>query len=872
MKRLGLSFVLIFLFSPSFADAEITYPYTVDEKSQVIFGDSNEVVVIATTTSGVVATTTYRGLENYTQDYINGFAHFSFTYTHHQCCYASYPPIVYVTNVDPRSTSTPIDRYRRTITELPPNTWFWPTDWYVFDVQFDALGYTVLAKQKGIDEIWSIRADVPNIASTDWVSVANNHLYNHDPSVINSPQSMAFSPLPIKEVLPPILECCSNVLFLPGIEASRLYKIEENSENQLWEPNRNLDAEKLFMNVDGSSVDASIYTKDVINEAYIQTAGPNIYKSFLNILAVLKSENNITDYSAAPYDWRYSPDDVVKRGIKDEEKISYLNETNNPYIIQELNRLASTSQTGKVTIVAHSNGGLVTKALMQKLKNDNNPLLNKIDKIVFVAVPHLGTPSAIPALLNGYNQGITPFLDAYVARGLGQNLPGAYTLLPSDKYFTYIDNPVMQFDASLSSWADKFGDEIHSKELQHNFLIDMFERVESSNADTDSPSYLRESFLNNAELAHEVYDNWTPPDGVEMIDIAGWGIPTTISGVKYVKEKDKIKLYPTWTIDGDGTVVTPSALWANDYASTSRYWVNERLWNVDHPYVFIDPFSIYAKDHKSILDIFELNNFIKNNIILETSITLPTYISTTTPNGNNSNYLIYSLHSPLTLDIYDDAGNHTGVSTTTGQIEEQIPGTYFVKFGEEKYFFAGSDAPLHIVMNGYETGTFTFSIEEKQGDNTISTVTYKDIPTTPTTKVSMSVVGDINTLSPLNVDSDNNGTTDIILNPVIGAVVTYESPLIPVSQIKPPSGGSSRRTIQGIDTTVSTTSPVVSSTSSQTKFIPKQTIPTKATARVIKIKKANTQTAQAISANSKVTSMIGSLWGRAVGWLVSKFK
>jgi pimeloyl-ACP methyl ester carboxylesterase len=38
--------------------------------------------------------------------------------------------------------------------------------------------------------------------------------------------------------------------------------------------------------------------------------------------------------------------------------------TSTPYIIQELRRLAATSKTGKVTIIAHSNGGLLAKALL----------------------------------------------------------------------------------------------------------------------------------------------------------------------------------------------------------------------------------------------------------------------------------------------------------------------------------------------------------------------------------------------------------------------------------------------------------------------------------------------------------------------------
>ena len=51
------------------ASAAILSPYIVDEKSPVGFGDSAQLP-------------NYYGLENYVQDYVNGHAHFSFTYTH----------------------------------------------------------------------------------------------------------------------------------------------------------------------------------------------------------------------------------------------------------------------------------------------------------------------------------------------------------------------------------------------------------------------------------------------------------------------------------------------------------------------------------------------------------------------------------------------------------------------------------------------------------------------------------------------------------------------------------------------------------------------------------------------------------------------
>ena len=57
----------------------------------------------------------------------------------------------------------------------------------------------------------------------------------------------------------------SNVAFLPGIKASRLFnqKIDcfVNCEDQLWEPNWYTDTAELMLNPDGSSENANIYTK-----------------------------------------------------------------------------------------------------------------------------------------------------------------------------------------------------------------------------------------------------------------------------------------------------------------------------------------------------------------------------------------------------------------------------------------------------------------------------------------------------------------------------------------------------------------------------------------------------------------------------------
>jgi len=68
----------------------------------------------------------------------------------------------------------------------------------------------------------------------------------------------------------------NNVLFLPGIEASRLYRPDGNGTNKLWEPDASADVPQLFLDANGSSAKSDIYTKDVVEE--LPVTGNNIYK------------------------------------------------------------------------------------------------------------------------------------------------------------------------------------------------------------------------------------------------------------------------------------------------------------------------------------------------------------------------------------------------------------------------------------------------------------------------------------------------------------------------------------------------------------------------------------------------------------------
>lgn len=587
--------------------------------------------------------------------------------------------------------------------------------------------------------------------------------------------------------------CASNVMFLPGIEGSRLYEdmpcVSGVCETKLWEPSGDTLALRLSHNADGTSANTDIYEKKngIIDNAYIPVKG-NIYKSFIEQMNGLVTAKTIKEWEAIPYDWRLSPEQILTSGAQiAPDKISYLVATSSPYIIQELKRLASSSKTGKVTIIAHSNGGLVTKALIEKLGPEAT---NLVDKIIFVAVPQAGTPLAIGALLHGYGQGLPVALFPYAlsdsaARTLSANMPMTYNLLPSAAYFTQVDTPVVTFtnESFLAPFRSRYGDVIHSRERLHTFLVDPWRLASSTTEGLNYPSVGNEPLLNQAETLHTDLDAWTPPSGITLYEIAGWG-EKTLAGIDYYQgvtiscdqimgviyrctRTPKIDYHPRIVLDGDGTVVTPSALWT---PGANRYWVDLGKYNNQH--TLSAPFG---RQHGDILEVGELRTFLQN-IITNNDANLPQYISTSTPmNPNQDTELHFTLHSPLTLNLYDDQGRHTGVSTTTGELEENIPGSRYMKFGEVQFISAPSSIHTQLIMNGFATGSFTLDAEETNGGTVVASTTFAGIPSAATAVVKMDVPsGGLANMGVLTVDESGNGHSDIILQPKAGNTVLLD--------------------------------------------------------------------------------------------------
>ena len=581
-------------------------------------------------------------------------------------------------------------------------------------------------------------------------------------------------------VVPPscTIDCFSNVLFLPGLEASRLYtQRTDGSEDQLWEPNSNSDVEALYLNSDGISNNSSIYTRDIIKETNspvsLGLAGQNIYKSFFNMMDDLVSSQKIKAWKEYAYDWRQGVQDIVDNGTK------YQNDT--VLLVDTLQSLVDSSKNGKVTIIAHSNGGLIAKALLKKLQDDKiagrNNLIDSVDVLILVAVPEIGTASAVSAILHGYDQriGFGWLMDGVHARELGRNMLGAFGLLPSKEYINKINaSPVTFADTAIPSNAttklvQAFGNALDSYAEYKSFLFGGEGRTDPAINQANLPISLSQSLFSQAENLHDNIDAFTPPANLRVIEVAGWGLDTIASFEYYPICENSSSLNCTFTLDerprftsdGDKTVVVPSAQYMSSMGGAEKYWVDLPTHN--------GQLALGARrnrQHKDILEVDSLNNLIKL-VINKEEIIFDTVLKNTEP-IDTSNRLRLSIHSPVTLDAYDTDGKHTGkicpADSEFCYTEENILNSSYLEFGEGKYINLPEDQMAKVKLQGTDIGTFTYESEKVLPNGTSTISSFVDIPVTTQTQAEITL-NQISGTPQLALDVTGDGVTDFTITP-----------------------------------------------------------------------------------------------------------
>lgn len=550
-----------------------------------------------------------------------------------------------------------------------------------------------------------------------------------------------------------VQECCSSVVFLPGIKATELYE----GSSKRWLPGFfNFDGLRLAMHATGESVN-NITVGDLIQNAYIFY---EIYDEFFNFLDNSKSTDTIVGWKSLSYDWRYDVYDVA-------EQDQQLTDGTLLNLAEEIRTLAAESDTGKVTIIAHSNGGLVGKALIDTL----GPDAVLVDRLVMVGTPQLGTPSAIAAMLHGTEQGLpidaAPFaMSKATARSLSENMPGAYGLLPLAQYFSAVLEPVAHFDnfADTAAFRSAYGDTIDTASELQSFLLGTGDgRSKPATSNTLVPIILNSTLLSKAATTRSALESWTAPNDIEVVQIVGWGLDTP-KAVRYYERCGAVvsgcfmDIKPEITADGDRTVVAGSA--AAMAATADTYYLNLNLFN-----------ALYDTNwsHANLLAASSTQDLLKDILLKETR-SAP-FMRTTKPEAADvSKRLRVSVHSPVSLSVRDTEGRFTGVipnpdpSSDIPVVVEEIPNSYYFEFGEGKYIGFDVGSSYDIVMHGSGEGVFTLEIEESEADVIINSAIYSNVPVSSSTVATLAVQ-DLTNENTIKIDKDGDGTVDMTTAP-----------------------------------------------------------------------------------------------------------
>ncbi len=650
---------VVLLLLPVISRAEITYPYVVDEKSQVLFGDSGLLV------------DDKLGLEAYTQDYVNGYLHITFTYTHHVGNFASYSPNLYVTTIDPRTT--PSSAVRSLTAPYPVGT-FEPTDWYKYDIQFDSGGYQVVVKRASTTtEIVNRHEDISGLTDTDWVSLANLYPMGATPS--ENPYSMSFTPVPLTGSAKPPTPTRNPVIIIPGIMGSYLTK-EDGTE--VW-----MNVLKMAQPGDDSYLDDLLLSSsgqplNNLNAAeLILSAGMQDY--FDGLIETLENNGYVenVDLFVFPYDWRLNIDEVV-------EKFG-----------EKIQAILLESETGsKVDIIAHSMGGLLTKSY---LKSGGT----SIDRFIDLGTPHNGAPKSFKVLYYGDDLNAN-FLFGLIGLNsnrikiISQNMPSIHQLLPSEEYVNSYGSYVYDLDDMDSNGVRGSLNYDETKEFMKN-------------------SGRNSLLIDSADSFHSNLDGLDPRDyGVETYNIVSCGVPTLGKIFVLNKELSGGAEYNIAYTNGDGTVPLKSA---EAMSADTTYYVE----NAVHATM---PSTSGVKELVAAILSSDTEFDLSDHPNLRTSSA-----GCNIPNGR-----IVSFHSPVDLHIYDEEGNHVGPNSS-GDIEYDIPGVTYDVIDGNKFAFLPDGEVYTVEGSATAAGTFNTRIETIVDEEVVGTTYYHQVPLTSTTQV-----------------------------------------------------------------------------------------------------------------------------------------
>ncbi len=452
----------------------------------------------------------------------------------------------------------------------------------------------------------------------------------------------------------------SNIVFIPGIKGSQLYE----GEHKRWYPSTASDLDALVLN-----------NPLTPGEPIRQVAIPKLLKKVTVYKGILDefSERNLKVFT---YDWRQSV-------------LSHL---------ADLDALLDTID-GRITLIAHSMGGLLLKAYLLQGASDDNKA--KIDKVITIGTPWHGSPFAYRVLRygetiyaedDGIGAGLSLDRDR-VAKLLGETYPSVYELMPSETYYNMEGGKfAIREDNTPASWQEIMSSLSHSQ------------------------------FQNYTQYALPLQELMQQPLDVPHFALIGYGFATLQSiGLTGSERKKGMKQQSTF-FNGDFTVPLISARTPN----ANEFFVRGQ--------------------HSELCSMEETLNWIKW-VLNGGHGQLPAGITTTVPDAQRFSSKIFArIMCPVGFTVTDCEGNSLAGDLDPERVDfsklEQYSNFYTHTVGEAKYLFFNNDGGLanEIVIKAYDTGLANIAIiptHDDDGANDETGTYFESVPVDPTTVLNL---------------------------------------------------------------------------------------------------------------------------------------
>ncbi|MDP2638508.1 MAG: hypothetical protein Q8P26_05615 [Candidatus Levybacteria bacterium] len=426
------------------------------------------------------------------------------------------------------------------------------------------------------------------------------------------------------------------------------------------------------------------------------------------------------DFFLFPYDWRK---DISLTG---------------PLLDQKIDQIKEQTGSQRVDIIAHSMGGLVARNYVSDMEK-----AVKVRKLFTLGTPHLGSVNSLKTLRHGgcltkvgYQN--LPFclgVTSSEVKDVVQNMISAYELAPTEKYFDFYSGEDIGHSYPINDVGD-IDDNSITGALDYSQTKTLL-----SNLGHNTSLYSR------AQIFHGIDSSFTDTNGVEIVNIAGSGLPTAgqlkesyTTNILGFRVSHKDILY----INGDQTVPLLSASLI-DYGKGLSLLGDAKVY-----YTKQEHGNLVASGSALLL----VNNILNNNSSLPDGVATVPY---------SFNGTLVSAHSPVNIHIYDSLGNHTG-PTGSGDFEENISGSFYDTLDDAKFIYLPNNGQYTVQANSTGEGSFDLNIRKFEENVNTTTTLYKNVPLTFDTQVTTSLDTFSDAPPVLSVDEDGDGIYETSIN------------------------------------------------------------------------------------------------------------